>query len=100
MGVLEAPFSLLGLSLPEDQEKHVVLLKTDVYNEATYFAQLIGRAPAKSALIFMRGYNVMLSAVACVRPAHRGRHGPALRMPRCRTARAGIGRNAPPWHTT
>lgn len=67
MGVLEAPFSLLGLSLPEDQEKHVVLLKTDVYSEATYFsqlAQLIGRAPAKSALIFVHGYNVTFEDAA------------------------------------
>lgn len=67
MGELEAPFSFLGFSLPEDKEKHVVLLKTDVYNDAQYFAelaQLIGKAPKKSALIFVHGYNVTFGDAA------------------------------------
>lgn len=67
MGELEAPFSFLDFSLPEDKEKHVVLLKTDVYNYATYFAELaklIGRAPGKSALIFVHGYNVTFEDAA------------------------------------
>ena len=67
MGELEAPFSFLGFSLPEDQAKHVVLLSTEVYPASRYFAELgqrIGRAPAKSALIFVHGYNVTFEDAA------------------------------------
>ncbi|MGK5047330.1 alpha/beta hydrolase [Janthinobacterium sp. GB4P2] len=66
MGQLESP-SLWRLEFRDDPAKHVVLLNTEVQDRDNFFAALktqIRASAAKSAFVFVHGYNVSFEDAA------------------------------------
>jgi esterase/lipase superfamily enzyme len=66
MGELESP-ALWRLEFREDPTRHVVLLRVDEQDRASFLADLqaaVGQAEAAKALVFVHGYNVSFEDAA------------------------------------
>jgi esterase/lipase superfamily enzyme len=67
MGQIERPFSLIGISFPENPAKHVVLQSIETRNASEYFALVqrkIADSANKAAFVFIHGYNVSFEDAA------------------------------------
>jgi esterase/lipase superfamily enzyme len=67
IGQLEGPYTLMGLKIQEDPQRHMVLLHTEKVSPQTFYSSIsvtVDNSPNHSAFIFVHGFNVSFEDAA------------------------------------